>query len=320
MILEKKFRIRKITRNANVWNLFSKECDEPLCLEAAMIHGKFPPRKKWPWQCHDLTLKTVADKFPVYAEMDGQVLFDIPEDQYSDDIKKEIWRIEKIESDYAEFQKQYTDSINAQLRDFLPKVPQVADLEDEINKLPICWRAYFKPRLLMQYESDDARQRLSLMYHLVKIADRLYRRHTDVDAPLSVAFRSIEFSVCDHLSKTLTDSAVVEMMENDPSFRENKSFILFKETTYELKRVLPPAEQPLDLYLAQVVHRLLSDYASDYAGLVCRRPRDLWGDTINTDNEAYRYLRKEMKLPKMSSLIIERTFSDEEITQFDLVY
>lgn len=321
MILEEKsFRIKKITKEGEFWKLFPKGSKTPILLSVDSVYGNLPPCRKLPWQCHNLTIKTISGKYTVYAEMDGLVLFNIPKDKYSDDIKREIRRIEKIEADYAEFQKQYTDTINAQLSDFLPKVPKVADLEDEINKLSVCWRAYFRPRLSLQYESDDVQQRLFLMYHLVKIADRLYRRHTDVDAPLSVAFRSIEFSICDQLSETFTNDIVVELMENDPSFRNNKSFILFNEIRCELKRVLPPAEHPLDLYLVQVVHRLLSDYSVDYADLVCRRPRDIWGETINTDNDSYRFLCQEMKLPYLSSLIIENKFTKEDIKHLDSVF
>ncbi len=320
MILkEKKFRITKITKNGNFWNLFPKGCDEPVCLDTNLVYGKLPPRWKWPWQYHDLTIKTVADKFTVYAEMDGVVLFAIPEENYSEETKREIRRIEKIESDYVAFQQQYTDSINAQLHDFLPKIPEVPELEEEINKLPVCWRAYLKMHLPMQYESKENQQRLFLTYHLIRIADRLYRRHTDLDAPLSVAFRSVEFSIRDRLSDSLTDG-MVELVEKTPQFRNSQAFILFNEAKAELERVLPPTEQPLNLYLIQVIHHLLSSYSVDYANMVCKRPRDVWGDTVNTDNEAYRYLCEEMNLPKLSTLIIEKSFSNQEIANFNFVF
>ena len=167
MILEEKsYRIRKITKDDGCLCLYPKGSKKALKIGANLVDKDFSPKKKWPWQTYELKVKVVANKCIVFAELDGKVLFDIPEDKYPEDIKKEIRRVEKIESDYAEFQKEYTDSINAQLHDFLPKVPKVADLEDEINKLPVCWRAYFKPRLLLQYDSDDAQQRLFLMYHL----------------------------------------------------------------------------------------------------------------------------------------------------------
>ena len=317
ILIEKKFRIKKITKNGDVWELFPKEGGEPVRLSTNLVYGDLPPRRKWPWECHELTIKTVSYKYPVYAEMDGRVLFDIPEDKYPEEVKQEVRRIEKIQMDYAEYQKQYAETINAQLHDFLPKVKPIADLEEEIDKLPICWRAYLKMHLMMQYESEEARQRLFLTYYLVKIADRLYRRHTDLDAPLSVVFRSVEFSLNKQFSDCLTQELAKEF-EKDADY--STKYVVFKEVKLELERVLPPAPQSLNWYLNQTVHRLLAAYADDYANLVCERPRDLWGDTINTDNEAYRYLCSKMKLPRLSTLIIEKSFSDAELENFNFIY
>lgn len=317
ILIEKKFRIKKITKNGDVWELYPEGNKEPVRLQADLVYGKLPPCRKWPWQCHELTIKTISDKYPVYAEMDGRVLFDIPENEYSEDIKKEVKRIEKIEADYAQYQKQYAETINAQLRDFLPKVKPVAELEEAIDKLPVCWRAYLKLHLPMQYESEENQQRLFLTYHLIRIADRLYRRHTDLDAPLSVVFRSVEFSLNKQFSNCLNEE-LANQLEKNADY--STKYLAFKEVKLEIERVLPPAEQPLNWYLNQVVHRLLAAYADDYANLVCKRPRDIWGDTINTDHEAYRYLCPQMKLPRLSTLIIEKSFSDAELENANFIF
>jgi hypothetical protein len=320
MILEKEsFRIKKITKADGVWNLYPKGKEVPIKLPVDSVYGELPPVRKWPWQCHDLTIKRVAGEYIVYAEMDGLVLFDLPEDKYPEEVKEAVHRIEKIESDYAAYQKQHADSIREQLQKLLPQLPKIDELEDEINKLPVCWRAYLKMRLPMQYESNEARQRLVLTLLLVQIANRIYTRHVDADEPLTVAFSSLEFSVCDRLSDLL-DCGLADEFDNNPEQRNKRVFMFYNETKQELERVLPTLERTLCLYLVQQIHRMLSAYSSDYATLVLHRPRDLWGDTINTDSQAYRYLCKEMKLPLLSSLIIEKQFSPEDVEHFNFVF
>jgi len=317
---KKTYRIKKITKADGFWNLYPKGEKKPVQLPVESVYGNLPPVRKWPWQCHELNIKTVAlGKYIVYAEMDGRVLFDIPEDKYPEDVKKSLLHIQKIESDYAAFQQEHIQDINSQLAKLLPHLPKIDDLEDEINKLPVCWRAYLKMRLFMQYESPEARQRLVLTLLLVQIADRIYRRHVDGDAPLTVVFRSLEFSVCDELSD-LWNCGLADEFDNNPKHKSEKVFMYYYETKQELERVLPPMEHTLKLYLIQLTHRLLSAYADDYANLVCHRPRDVWGDTVNTDNESYRYLCKKMKLPLLSSLVIDKKFSADEVEHFNFVF
>jgi len=320
MILEQeKFRIKKITKANGCWNLYPKGEKVPIKLPVDAVYGNLPPVHKWPWQCHDLSIKRIAYKYVVYAEMDGRVLFDLPEDKYPEEIKRAVMRIEKVESDYAEYQKQYAETIKEQLQKLLPLLPETDELEDKINKLPVCWRAYLKMRLPLQYESKEAKQRLVLTLLLVQIANRIYCRHVDVDMPLAAAFGSLEFSVCDRLYDLL-EYGLADEFDNNPEQRSKKVFALYNEAKQELERVLPPLERTLCLYLIQQIHRMLSAYSSDYAALVLHRPRDLWGDTINTDNEAYRYLYEKMKLPLLSSLVIEKEFSTEDVKHFDFVF
>ncbi len=320
MILENEsFRIKKITKTDGVWNLYPKGKKVPIKLPVDTVYGNLPPVRKLPWQCHDLTIKRVAGEYIVYAEMDGRVLFNIPKDKYPEEVKNAVRRIEKIESDYAAYQKQYADSIREQLQKLLPLLPKIDELEDEINKLPVCWRAYLKIRLPLQYESKEARQRLVLILLLAQIANRIYARHVEVDVPLAVAFSSLEFSVCDQLSDLL-EYGLADEFDNNPEQHNKQVFMLYNEAKQELERVLPPLERTLCLYLVQQIHRMLSSYSADYATLILHRPRDLWGDTVNTDNQAYRYLCAKMKLPLLSSLIIEKQFSTDDVEHFNFVF
>lgn len=315
-IEEKTFRIKKIRKNGGYWELYPKESKRPLRIKVDMVYGNLPPVWKFPWQCHMLKLKSLVDRYIIHAEMDGRVLFDIPEDKYSDEMKKELARIKKIEAEYAVFEKEYRDSVKTQLAEYLPKVQAVADIEDEIGKLSVCWLRYLKMFLFMQYGNKEEQQRLFLLYWLVIIANRLYKRHVDVESSLSVVFAVGDLKVKNFATDELSEE-LVKQIEEKPEFRNDRAFALYFEIKQELNRVLPPAPKRLEVYLVQVIGQLLEAYAYDAAELHCKRPRDFWGDTTNTDNEAYRYMVCEMKLPQFSSLIVEKKFTVDEIERFN---
>ncbi len=315
-IKEKTFRINKVRMGEEYWELYPKGEDKPILLRIKDVYGMLPPVWKFPWQSHELRLKYLVGKFIVYAEMDGLVLFNIPESKYSDEMKKELARIKKIEAEYAVFEKEYRDSVKTQLAEYLPKVQAVADIEDEIGNLPVCWSRYLKMFLFMQYGNKEEQQRLFLLYWLVIIANRLYKRHVDVESSLSVVFAAGDLKVKNFATDELSEE-LVKQIEEKPEFRNDRAFALYFEIKQELNRVLPPAPKRLEVYLVQVIGQLLEAYAYDAAELHCKRPRDFWGDTTNTDNEAYRYMVCEMKLPQFSSLIVEKKFTVDEIERFN---
>lgn len=317
MILEEKsYRIRKIKAGDRCWELYPKKSKEAIKLNAGLVGNMFRLHWKWPWQTYNLKIKVAAKKCIVYAELDGEVLFDIPEEEYPEALKKEIRRIEKIEADYTAMQQKLKDEIKKHLADFLPHVPKVDDLEDEINKLPVCWRAYLKLRLFMQYEEPEAQQRLFLTYHLVKIADRLYRRHTDANESLDIAFRSVDFAIYNQTVGSFYEFLLDETIKPE---RGEKIFALYLEAEQEIERIFPNLPKELKVYFNLLIHNMLDAYSEDYARLTCYRERDIWGDNVNTDNQAYRHLYKEMKLPKLTSLIIEKSFTTDDLKHLNVV-
>ena len=315
MILKKQsFKIKKIEETGEDWLLYPKGAQEPLTIPKNRVYGKLPPVWKFPWNCHILNIKTVAN-YTAYAEMDGRVLFDTPEEQYPERVKKEIARIRKIEEDYAQMQKEYEDSLKTQLAEYLPQVPEVKEPEDTFAELPICWHMYLKMRLPMQYQGDDSLRRLILMYWLITISNRLYKRHVNTEAFFDVSWAEIDFKVRNWTIFDLTDITVTEI-ENNPKHRNSQAFAIYFEVRDELRRVLPQAPLRLEIYLIQTVCRLLESYAADISLLNRRRPYSLSGKPISSEGEAYRWLNKEMKLPKFSSLIIEKQFTDEDVADF----
>lgn len=311
MILkEGSFKIKKIEETDENWLLYPKDSKNPIKIPKNRVYGKLPPVWKFPWRYHCLSIRTVFG-FVAYAEMDGLILFDVPEEQYPENVKKEVARVRKIEETYAQLQKEYHDLLKKDLAKYLSSVPKVKELEDSISELPVCWRLYLKMLLPMQYQTSDSLQRLTLVYWLVTIANRLYKRHVNTDALLDISWASLDFRVRNWLTYDLNDLLVSEI-ENSPDHRNSKAFAFYYETRDELRRVLPSAPLRLEIYLVQTICRMLEVYADDMALLDRRRPTHL-GEPSSEDSEAYYWLRKEMEFPKFSSLIVEKQFTDEEI-------
>lgn len=315
MILkEQSFQIKKIKETEKDWLLYAKGQDKPFELPKEIVYGNLPPVRKFPWQCHTLNLKTIDD-FKVYAEMDGLVLFNLPESQYPKQVKKEVERQRKIEQDFARAQQEYADSLKTQLAEYLPLVPPVNELEDHISEFPVCWQLYLKLLLPMQYQDADSQRRLNLMYWLVSIVNRLYKRHVDTESILDVGWAKLNFMVHNWTIYDLTD-VLVDEIEKNPDHRDSEAFAFYFEARAELRRVLPQAPQRLEIEFIKILCRLLENYAEDLSLLQRRRPYTLLGQKTTTDKESYRALRQEMKLPKFKSRIIEKAFDDQDIEQF----
>lgn len=316
IVEEKSVSIQKIRKGKNRWLLYPKGEDKPLQLDADKVYGKLPPVWKFPWQSHDLKLKIVAKHFVAYAEMDGVVLFDVPEDEYPEQTKAEIRRIQSQEKQLAAAQEEYEEALKQQLIGYLPQVPEVKELEDVIAELPVCWRLYLVMLLPLQYQNDDVRRRLELLYHLILIANRIYKRHVDTQSRLDVALGSLRFMAHNSVFPNLSEE-MAEMLETKEEYFASKAFTLYREVRAELLRVLPSMPKRLEVYLNHVVCQLLELYAEDLATLDRCRCRHLLGTPTATDKDAYSSLRREMKLPKFKSLLVEKQFTAEEIEDFD---
>ena len=171
-------------------------------------------------RCHELKLKELVGKFIIYIEMDGCILFNLSEDQYSDEMKKEVERVQKIEAAYVTVKEEYRASVSTQLAEYLSQVPAVTDIEDEICKLAVCWYRYLKMFLPMQYGNKEEQQRLFLLYWLVTIANRLYKRHVDIEASLSVVFASGDFKIKNLITDDLCEN-LVQQIEGDLEYRND---------------------------------------------------------------------------------------------------
>lgn len=306
-IYKKTFRVKKIAEDEQNWIISVIDSDRVFRLSKKNVYGKIPPVWKFPWQHHSLTIGELFD-FVTYAEMDGVILFDIPEEQYPERIKRRVAAVKRFEIESTAAQQAYQEDLRRQIAEYLPQVPQVHELEDSLDKWPICWRAYFLLLLPMQYQGTDSQQRLYLVYWMASIAQRLYKRHVDSSQMLSTNFAAAGFSISSLAVCALTESWVIKM-ENS---HDDESFLSYFEVRDEFRRVLPPVSPRLELYLVKEIYRLLAAYAEDCALLSRERPQG-WGAPLTSDGSAYCSLCKRMKLPKVRSLIIENSISDKEL-------
>lgn len=317
IVEEKDFLIKKIKKENGYWLLYPKGEKEPIKLEERIVYGNLPPVWKFPWSAHTLKLKKVVEKFICYAEMDGLVLFDIAEKDYPEEIKKEVARVRELDEKIAASHAAYIQSLKQEIAEYLPLVPVVENYEDNIDTMPICWQWYMRMLLPMLYQDDEARRRLYLMYWLITIANRLYKRHVDTESRIDIAFGQLKFMALEFAAENIY-AYVLPELEDEPKFANSPAFKLYREIRAELQRVLPPMPKQLEAYLNQVVAKLSDVYAADYATLESRRPRHLSTNPASTDKSAYRYLHSKMELLKFSSLVIEKQFTDAEIEDFDL--
>lgn len=318
IIKAKNFRIKKVKEVNGYWELYPKDGKKPLRLKTDLVYGKLPPVWKFPWQSHRLKLKVLLDRFIVGAEMDGLVLFEIPEEKYSPEAKQALAERRELDKKIEADEKEYAASIKLQLNEYLPKVPPVKDVEDEISKLPVCWLRYLKMYLPMQYGNKKEQQQLFLLYWVVSIANRLYMRHVDVESKFDTAYAALKISaqsdILDYSKEMILE------IEKDSQYRNNDTFALYFEAQQELLRVLPKMSKQLEIYLNQTICRFLDAYAGDFSDLCLKRPYGLLGEPLDTDSEAYQKLFRQMKLPYVTTLITDKHFSNEDILRFNNHY
>lgn len=299
--IEVSYLIKKIRRADGWWKLYPKGSVAPIYLREEYVHHKLPPVWKFPWQGHKLKIKVVVNNFISYAEMDGVVLFDIPEEQYPDEVKKiiaENWAADNVKRINAKYRK----SVLEQIEKYLPQVPQVENVEEKINALPFCWRRFMQKYLFLQ-QDEKQRQKLMLLYHLVAIADNMYRRDVNCESVMDVVFAGGKYALF-NLILNKDDAAHSMTLENDEKVIEHEAYDLYREVKAEFEQIMPQPSMRADIYLSMMICELLYMYAYDYSELICQRQRDYFGDTLENDEEDYPRLIDKMRLPRFQPIFI----------------
>ena len=103
--------VKKIKQTDNGWNLYPVDEEEkPIFISRENYSGDMPPFFKWPWQQVRLKITQIQD-FQVSASIDDIMLFEIPEKDYPEEIKKRLLYGEKLQKDYEEEQNKANEAI-----------------------------------------------------------------------------------------------------------------------------------------------------------------------------------------------------------------
>ena len=318
-IKDESFQIHKILKTDGKYQCFPKDKNAaPIELDADIVYGTLPPVRKFPWQSHQLRIKR-AGSFIISAVMDGLVLFEIPEEKYPESIKRELEHTQKILQEIEKFNAAYDAKVKTAISDYLPLIPVVTDMETKISEFPVAIRPYLKIRLYAGDKSVETKQRLALMYYLMTIVDRLYKRHARKGTFESA--NGMLYFLAHRLDGTVDYSeTMVENMIENSKYKDSELFVLYYEIAEQLNEVLPQLPKIVEIYCNYVVREVLYLVSQDIWEMdreetshsryyFTQRKENPHG----IEERIYAHCRENMKLPQFVSFIMEQKFSSQEI-------
>lgn len=312
--------VKKIERKTDGWNLYPLDKNQkPVFISNKNYVGKMPPFFKWPWQKAELLITRVGD-FQISATLNDVTLFEIPEENYPEEIRKELERGEKLLAAAEAYEEAENNKIKKALTEYLPLLPPNPDWENDFSRFKICLRAYLKLHCFKGQPGPEHDQRVNLMAQLCQIAQRIYTRHINeneffgtINGQLKYGFR-IWGSVYPHYSM---DVKSIEEAVNDKS-KTDTTLEEYYEADKLLTETLPPIQNDLlRRYLNYVIRDVLSVFANDFSYFHCHLSKHGWsGKRLLTDEEEYTFQYKKMKMLKYTSFILPEQFSDQSIASF----
>ena len=307
---KKTFLIKKVESIDGGWKLYPVDSDsEPIFISQQLYLKKKLPTKYWPWQENSLVI-TFIDNFMVAAELNDKKLFEISEENYPQEAKDYLSKmrqlLQRMKEDYAKEDEQ----IKQALTTYLAQIPLVENMEEKASSLHMCLRAYFKLHLLKNKTDDMLKERLSLTFWLLKICEKMYKRHADPDSLLGVCIAGLKWPLMLHLDFDYhcPDEVTNQMKSHGDAWTEIDDLI---------KSELPNIENPkLYSYIHFIVRTLLVCFSTDYATLDRNYTHDGWHRRLNTDEQDYKINFEKMELLKLTTFILPNQFTDDEIKKF----
>lgn len=305
-MIRRKFVINKIKKVDGGWNLFPVDKPSlPIFISNKYYSGKMPPFFRWPWKKIQVEVLFWGD-FISLLKMNDKLVFNVGDEDYPDALKKLLEQLRLEEEARKKEQKAILAQIEVSLDKYLVDFPINQNLENDIQKIHICLRAFLKFYLYRKYshivDAQNYLRRLSLLTILSSCAEKLLRRRCSLNGN-DLAF--VDPFSC--LSFYLSDPELIEKEAHKllypTMFRE------FLEVEEMLSTSLPKIhDKRLKLYLNYVVCCLAYYLAKDY-------------NTLCLANKAsYKSLYKDMVLFKQSSLIFLEEPSNEDLENFMSIY
>ncbi len=310
-IIEKSYVIKKIKSVADGWKMYPQDKKEKeIFISKQYYAGRMP--FKFPWQTFNLDIVSVwrpRDEigFIISAALNGNKLFEVPKEEYPADVKKRVDAGEELNKSQQEHIDFVNKTIISALDSLLPTLP-----EYKFTDLNVDLRFYLNLHSVKGEKTSEYQQRLRLMIILCIIAERIYKRHVNMNDCLNASLASIKFSL------------------GGPGYADwNMSFdpdCLAMQTFWEvddlLNEMLPQINDIwLRQYLNYVVRDILRLFANDYY-LICKGKLDPFEHFHEeySDEKVFRYNVAKMQMPKFKSFILPKVFSDDEIYSFKCMY
>ena len=316
------YSIQRIEEQSEGWNIYPDDEEKtPIFISRQQYAGKMPPTFKFFWQKRKLKLKMYKDII-ISAELDGVLLFEVEKEAYPQKLKEVIAAQERKYQEYLERCKIADAQLQKEIADYLQLVPCNMTLEDDFSSLRVPLRAYLKLHFFKGTPSFDSQQRLTLMFILSQMAERIYKRHvreTDkkYSLDLSCAFATLKFSFLfgDDIwpdyrfdMKVMEDAVGME--------RAHESFVTYYEAQQLIEAQLPSCSDELKRYLNYIVRELLYWYAVDWEELQSHFLRDGFCSRLCSDEEDYQYRYEKMKLLHYTNFILPEKISKDKIDIF----
>ncbi len=312
-IIDKSYMIKKIKSVADGWKLYPQDKNEKeIFISKQYYAGKMP--FMFPWQTFKLDIVYVWGSknneigFITSAVLNGNKLFEVPKKEYPAHIKKKVDAGDEINSKQQEHMDTVNKAVISALDSFLPTIM----LYYGCTGLNVDLRCYIGLHIFKGEKTPEYEQRLKLMMILCRIAERIYKRHVNMDDCLNVGLSAIKFGLP---GPWYGD-------ENMPLDKESPAMQMFWEVDDLLNEYLPPKMNILlRQYLNYVVRDILRVFAQDY-NLICKGKLDPFEHFHEeySDEKVFRLNIEKMQMPKYTSFILPKVFSDVEIYSFTRDY
>lgn len=320
-IKKQTFSVDKFEKVEAGWNIHVKDdgTDKIFFIAVRYYDGKLPPKFAFPWHTWKLSL-VLVDDFIISAKLDDHTLFKLEPQNYPVAVQLRLQQGEKLMAEVDAQMAETDNRIKQLLTEYLTQISIDSQLEDDLSKLHICWRAPLRLWLFKGENTEDYKRRLTLVYRLFQIAGRLYLRHTDTSQTLAVAVAALKYDISSSLwiNQHLTLETVLNAVKDKQSRDEiDEHYSLFFEIDELIKTSLPPVKNELlQRYLNLVVRQIICTYAEDYATLDRNYATDGWYQRICTDEEDYKRNYEKMKLLHYKSFILTPQISARATQSF----
>lgn len=224
---------------------------------------------------------------------------------------QELWNV------YEKSNQEEDKEIIAALGNYAKFFQADTTAEEKISQFHICWRVYLKMHLYLDPQDNARLQRFNLMFRLVSMAAKMYKRHIDEKDFCAITLATFKFG--SSYPGYHTDAALIEKCCKKSDVQI--TLANYYEADRLIDQELPEVENALlKRYLNHTVQKLLSVYAEDYSVLSENCKKNFRGERIFDDEKEYSIQFKLMNLPKEENFILTNSFNDEEIKNFLIHY